>query len=574
MDGDRPASGDASNTSTDDAFVFPAEDTGEQDPNASLPTSGLKQRVVDAVNRYYETESDLDLPVPTREAIRDQYFEWSYLDRVTAIEHYWLNRPHAFASIVYDPEARAYRYLINEVGLDAFESYVRTDLTEVLRDVLLYREVDATSRERVFQDEVVALLAEYGDGLDATTLRKLQYYLQRDFVGYAELDPLMHDTHIEDISCVGPDLPVFVYHEHYRDLRTSLSFEDERLSTFVTRLAQRSGKHISMADPLVDGSLPDGSRIQLTLGTDVSARGSNFTVRKFAATPYTPVDLIELGTISLDMATYLWLAVQHEMDTLFVGGTASGKTTTMNASAFFVPPNSKVISIEDTREITLPHDNWIQSLTRDATGGEQTGIGMYRLLRAGLRQRPEYLLVGEIRTDPDVALTFFQAIASGHTGFSTFHADSVETAIDRLTNDPLAVPEQMVRALDVIVLQRQSFLGSRRVRRVNEVVELGVAETDTNTIEPRTIYRWDVSDDTFEQVNEPQLYHRIRDVRDWSAAHLEDEFETRRTLLQYLVESDVDDHRAIAGVLHTFVRDPESVVPELQAGTLDPTEYV
>ena len=522
MDGDRPVSGDASNTSTDDAFVFPAEDTGEQDPNASLPTSGLKQRVVDAVNRYYETESDLDLPVPTREAIRDQYFEWSYLDRVTAIEHYWLNRPHAFASIVYDPEARAYRYLINEVGLDAFESYVRTDLTEVLRDVLLYREVDATSRERVFQDEVVALLAEYGDGLDATTLRKLQYYLQRDFVGYAELDPLMHDTHIEDISCVGPDLPVFVYHEHYRDLRTSLSFEDERLSTFVTRLAQR----------------------------------------------------IELGTISLDMATYLWLAVQHEMDTLFVGGTASGKTTTMNASAFFVPPNSKVISIEDTREITLPHDNWIQSLTRDATGGEQTGIGMYRLLRAGLRQRPEYLLVGEIRTDPDVALTFFQAIASGHTGFSTFHADSVETAIDRLTNDPLAVPEQMVRALDVIVLQRQSFLGSRRVRRVNEVVELGVAETDTNTIEPRTIYRWDVSDDTFEQVNEPQLYHRIRDVRDWSAAHLEDEFETRRTLLQYLVESDVDDHRAIAGVLHTFVRDPESVVPELQAGTLDPTEYV
>ena len=128
MDGDRPASGDASNTSTDDAFVFPAEDTGEQDPNASLPTSGLKQRVVDAVSRYYETESDLDLPVPTREAIRDQYFEWSYLDRVTAIEHYWLNRPHAFASIVYDPEARAYRYLINEVGLDGGESRSTFDI--------------------------------------------------------------------------------------------------------------------------------------------------------------------------------------------------------------------------------------------------------------------------------------------------------------------------------------------------------------------------------------------------------------------------------------------------------------
>ncbi len=542
--------------------------------NAQLPVGRVQEAVIRDVSVSYRYAIENGLPTPETSELRESFFNWSYLDGVTEIEHYWLNRPYAFVSVVYDTEQREYRYMLNEVNLDAFEQYVRQDLKKVLRDILLYRDVDADTRTEAFNEEVVDILTEYGQNLTPATLQKLHYYLKRDFVGYGEIDPLMHDQHIEDISCVGPEVPVFVYHEDYRDLKTNRVFSEDRLTTFVTRMAQRSGKHISVANPLIDGSLPDGSRVQLTLGTDVSSRGSNFTVRKFAAVPYTPVDLINWGTLSVDMATYLWFAIENEVDTLYAGGTASGKTTTMNAASFFIPPNSKVISIEDTREITLPHDNWIQSVTREATGNERTGIGMYELLRSGLRQRPEYLLVGEIRTDPDVALTFFQAISSGHTGFTTFHADSIETTIDRLTNDPLAVPRQMVRALDLVVIQRQSFQGSRRVRRVSKLVELNVSETDPNEFVPRTIYQWDPTEDAFEQVNEPTLYQRIQEIRGWSKQRFEAEFELRRKLLSYLAESNVADYRAVAGVLRTYARDSETIVPELEAGTLDPREYV
>lgn len=558
----------------EEAFVFPEDrDEHRHEEAFDIPAGKVKEAVIEGAVAAFDTEEQTRLPTPGRTAIESSFFEWPSLENSSELEHYWVNRPYAFVSVLFDEEQRKYRYYVTEPHLDDFEQYVYKDLKAVIRDVLLYRDIEADDRERVFETEVTGLLADYGENLPAVSLRKLQYYLTRDFVGYAEIDPLMEDKQIEDISCVGPDRPVFIYHRKYRNLPTNLVFEEKRLGTTVTRLAQRSDKHISVADPLLDGSLPDGSRIQLTLGTDVSARGSNFTVRKFSEVPFTPVDLVDFGTMTLDMATYLWFAVENEADILFVGGTASGKTTSMNASSFFIPPASKVVSIEDTREITIPHDNWIQSITRESTGDSETGIDMYQLLNAGLRQRPEHLLVGEIRTDSEVALTFFQAISSGHAGYSTFHADGVRTTIDRLTSPPLSVPEQMVQALDIVVHQQQSFLGSRRVRRISQIVELGTADDDRDQLAPQPIYEWTPRQDQFTQTAESGLLERIRERRGWSNRRLNDEFELRRTILADLLNQDAT-HEQVAGVFYTYYRDAETVMEDLEEGNLNIDQYV
>lgn len=558
----------------EEAFIFPEEQDGPQaKESTNIPAGQVKQSVVDTVTAAFAEKTQGPLPTPERPAIEASFFDWPPLDHSSELEHYWVNRPYAFVSVLFDETDRRYRYHVTEPVLDDFEGYVYKDLKAVIRDVLLYRDIDDENREEIFETEVTDLLADYGENLPAVTLQKLQYYLTRDFVGYAEVDPLMEDPQIEDISCVGPGRPVFIYHRDYRNLATNIRFEEERLGTTVTRLAQRSDKHISVADPLLDGSLPDGSRIQLTLGTDVSARGSNFTIRKFSAVPFTPIDLVDFGTMTIEMATYLWFVVENEADILFIGGTASGKTTTMNASSFFIPPESKVVSIEDTREITIPHDNWIQSITRESTSSNETGIDMYQLLNAGLRQRPEHLLVGEIRTDTEVALTFFQAISSGHAGYSTFHADGVKATIDRLTSAPLSVPDQLVQALDIIVHQQQSFLGNRRVRRIDQIVELGADENDPDEIVQHPIYQWTPQDDRFNQTGESALLEEIRKRRGWSQRRLNDEFELRRTVLEELLEQDAD-HEQVTAVLYTYQRDTETVMEDLESGGLDLEKYV
>ena len=268
----------------------------------------------------------------------------------------------------------------------------------------------------------------------------------------------------------------------------------------------------------MDGTLPDGSRVQLTFGSDVSTRGSNFTIRKFANVPLTPVDLIETGTFSVEQMAYFWLAIENNRSLIFSGGTGSGKTTSMNAVSMFIPEDSKVVSIEDTREITLPHDNWIQSLTRESITSEGRGeVTMYQLLQAALRQRPEYLLVGEIRTEQDVAFTFFQAIGTGHTAYTTIHAESVEGVLNRLENDPLAVPVQMLLELDIVSIQKQTFKSGDRVRRNDGVTEIRAGDDAGESVRAIDVFQRDADTDTHRKVNKSAVLQDIADDRGWGA---------------------------------------------------------
>jgi flagellar protein FlaI len=411
------------------------------------------------------------------------------------------------------------------------------------------------------------VVADHAATVTPGTVQKLYYTFLRDYLGYGTIDPLMRDPAIEDISCDGEEIPVFVYHRGYRDLRTNVVFDRETLNSLAVRLAHRAGKHLSVSNPLVDASLADGSRIQLTLGGEISQRGTNFTVRKFSDVPMTPVDLIRAGTFSVEQMAYFWLAIENNMSLLFAGGTGSGKTTSLNAVSFFIPPDSKVVSIEDTREITLPHDNWVQSLTRDsATASGRGEVSTYALLQAALRQRPEYLLVGEIRTEQRVALTFFQAIGTGHTAYSTVHADTVASALARLRNPPLSVPGQLVQNLDILSIQRQTFLGEDRVRRNDAVAELVAGDGDG--VSTHTVFERDAERDSHERLATSRVMERVAKRRGWSAERVDRELDRRERVLRRLVEGEAD-YEQTARAVRAFARDPEGVLATLDAADLD-----
>ncbi|MFP4188865.1 MAG: type II/IV secretion system ATPase subunit, partial [Halobacteriales archaeon] len=397
---------------------------------------------------------------------------------------------------------------------------------------------------------------------------KILYYLKRDYIYDGKIDPIMRDPAIEDVSCDGDNTPIFVYHRDYRDLMSNIEFEKDELDSFVIKLAQKAGKHISVADPLVDASMPDGSRIQMTLGKEVTDRGSTFTIRLFQDEPFTPIDLINYNTFSLEQMAYLWTCIENNKSLIFAGGTASGKTTSMNAVTLFIPPKSKVISIEDTREVTLPHMNWIPSVTRDSFSDDGSGeVDMYELLRAALRQRPEYLVVGEVRGEE--ALTLFQAMSTGHTTYSTMHADSVDSAIHRLENPPISVPRSMLKALDIVSIQSQTFVGGERVRRNMKLVEIIGIDPKTRNIRTDDIFQWNAETDTFVRTGNSRALQNIKQSRGWTDEELERELDKRREVLQYMLDNEIDGYEDVSKIIQSFIIDPDRVLNQIREGEID-----
>ncbi|MEF8884298.1 MAG: type II/IV secretion system ATPase subunit [Haloarculaceae archaeon] len=473
------------------------------------------------------------------------------------VERYWLNAPFAYVSITYDAEADEHRYEVVEPGLDDVEADLLERLFRDVRDPLLYREEVAADSARALREELRKRLEEYGVDVPAESFYRLYYYLYRSFLGYGKLDPVMGDPGVEDISCDGPGLPVFVYHEDYTDVETNVAFESEELDDFVIHLAQRSGRHVSVSDPVVSTTLPDGSRIELALGEEVTPRGSAFTVRKYADEPFTPIDLLEYGTYDVSMLAFLWLAIENNKSLIFAGGTAAGKTTSMNAVSMFVPPRSKVVTIEDTRELSLYHDNWLSSVTRERMGTSGGDITMYDLLRSSLRHRPEYIVVGEVRGEE--AITLFQAMNTGHTTFSTMHADSVQTAINRLENEPINVPRPMVQSLDLLCVQVLTRSGGERVRRSRTVSEIEGIDQRTGELDYSNAYEWESDADTFRS-SSSDLLAEIREEQGWSQGELRRELRNRRRFLTYLWERDVSDYRRFTAMINKYYADPEEVV--------------
>ena len=404
-----------------------------------------------------------------------------------------------------------------------------------------------------------AVLAEDHETLTEYQVEKLLYYLKRDFIGYERIDPIKHDINVEDISCDGYESPVFVYHSEYEQIISNVFHGTEELDDFVVKLAQRSGKGISKRRPQVDATLPDGSRAQLTLGREVSDHGTNYTIRQFNDVPFTPVDLINWKTFSLDQMAFLWLCIENHKSLLFAGGTASGKTTSLNAVSLFIPSNSKIVSIEDTREVELPQRNWIASVTRPSFSDDDKGdIDEFDLLEAALRQRPDYIVMGEIRGEE--GRTAFQVMSTGHTTYTTFHADSVGEVLKRFTTQPINVSKTMFTALDLVSVQSSTRVQGRKVRRSKSLTEINHYDAENDEINVQDVYQWQAETDEFLKMGESNTLEEIMFDRGWNRETVDEELRKRRVVLAYLIDRGLNTYAQVAATFQAFINDPETIL--------------
>jgi flagellar protein FlaI len=488
-------------------------------------------------------------------------------ENIEVVELHPIKKPFSYVRITYDNLKHEYQYEVLEPTLSIEEKKIFEFLKETLiktMDMELTEFSDEEARDYL-RKNVERAIKDYSISLSDISKEKIMYYIIRDFLGYGRIDVLMYDPMIEDISCDAPRVPIYIYHRNYESLKTNISFSsEEELDSFVIQLAQKCGRHISIARPLMDATMPDGSRIQACLSREVSAMGSNFTIRRFREEPLTPSHLVEFNTISAEIAAYFWLAIENGASAVLAGGTASGKTTSLNALCLFIPPQMKIVSIEDTREINLPHPNWIASITREGTAesGEGSKVGMFDLLKAALRQRPEYILVGEIRGQEAVVL--FQAMATGHTVYSTMHADSIFSVVHRLEGDPINIPRIQLQALNIVAIQAMIRIGRKRVRRIKKVVEIVGIDPTTDDILTNEVFSWNPRKDSFDYYGKGHVLDTVAEQRNWTDKELNEEFNRRRDVIKWMVDRGIKNYIEVGEVIAAYYKDPDSVMKRVR----------
>ena len=483
-----------------------------------------------------------------------------------------VNPPYSYARISYNDRSKEYLYEVIEPQLSRHERELVTHLKDTLTRILGAEVANLSSADKraYLRGEVEQYLRTRQITLSPLSTERVVYYIQRDFVGYGPVDALILDPFVEDISCDGVEVPLFVFHGQYESVKTNVSFPDEdQLNSFIVSLGQRCGKAVSVSNPILDGTTPEGHRVQATYAREVTTRGASFTIRRFKEKPFTPVDLILTGSASEPMIAYFWLAAEQGESLIICGGPAAGKTSTLNAIALFIPPTSKIVSIEDTREVNLPHENWIPAATRSGTGdrgpdGKAAGeVDMFDLVRAALRQRPNYIIVGEVRGKE--TYTMFQAMATGHTTYSTMHADSVKSMVNRLENPPINTPRILLSALNNVIIQIQARTDKGVVRRLKQVLEIVGFEPETNELITNTVYEWDPGTDKFLFKGHSFLFDKIMDLKNYTHEEMDAEFNRRVAVIHYLVENRITDHRQLWRLVTAYYKDPHEVLARIGA---------
>jgi len=414
------------------------------------------------------------------------------------------------------------------------------------------------SAEMKLTKKISHLIKKYNLEIPSKNLSKITYYAIRDFIYLGKIEPLMRDHMVEEISCDGTNIPLYIWHREFESIPTNILFEtDKELNNFARKVSYVSGKHVSMANPIVDAALPDGSRINLTLGHEITKRGSTFTIRRFRADPITIVDLIKFQTMSSDIAAYLWYVAEKNSTMLVAGGTASGKTTALNALASFIRPGQKIVTIEDTQELNLPHENWIPAVSRqNFTDGQIGEINQYDLLRAALRQRPDIIIVGETRGRE--AYTLFQAMATGHGGFSSIHADSVEATLTRLASSPMDIPKTLIaNTLDLIYLQLKLRVKDKSVRRIIQISEIAGLDEKTGEIRTHEIFKWDPHTDTHTYGGDSIVLNKIKERHGESDEQINYELSKRKLAIEWMVKNNIREHKEVSNNIREFYADPE-----------------
>lgn len=490
-------------------------------------------------------------------------------------EVYPLLEPYSYAAITKDPDTQLLQYVVIEPTLLEHDKAQLKHLRELLieeLDVDLKAIETREGAEKFLKDKVNEIVKKYRIKIEKESLEKLSYFITRDFLHLGKIDPFMRDHLIEDISCDGVGVPIYIWHREYESIPTNIVFNDtEELDSVIIRLANKSGRHISIAQPVLDAGLPDGSRVQLTFGREITRKGSTFTIRKFRADPLTIPDLITFHTMTPEMAAYFWYAIENRHSVMVAGGIASGKTTLLNCLSMFIRPEMKIVSIEDTPELNIPHENWIQSVSRIGFGptageGGAGEVSLFDLLRAAMRQRPDYIIVGEVRGAE--AYTLFQAMATGHLGMCTIHAESVPAIIHRLESEPMNVARTLLTAMDMITIQARTRVGDLPARRTIQTSEMLGLDPHSKEILTNDVFRWDAKTDKFNFSGKSYLIEKIARSLGIEFSEAQNELMRRKTVLEWMAKQGIRRYKEVAGVIREYYATPDKVFERARMGVM------
>ncbi len=473
----------------------------------------------------------------------------------------------AYTQIGWDQRRGCYTYNVIQPTLSPrlkklFKKVKR--LLEEKLDVDLGKLKKTEARDYLHQQSL-QLLDYFEIRLTEDEKRILGYYIDRDFLGMGIIEPLMRDPNIEDISCDGVGIPLYIFHRNslLGSIPTNqIFYSSEDLDSYLIRLAQLCGQGISIIDPLLNGTLPGGSRIQGTLATDIARRGSNFSIRKFTKFPFTPTHLLQYGTVDIKTLALLWFTIDYGCSVLVSGGTATGKTVFLNVLSLFIKPEMKIVSIEDTAELRLPHPHWVPHVARvpiSTEAGKRRGeIDLFDLLKESLRQRPDYIIVGEVRGKE--AYVLFQQMATGHPSLATLHADTLEKLTNRLITPPISLPPSLLENLDLVVFLTKMKYKGRYVRKVKNIYEIVGYDMKDKKIKTNKIFQWDPIKDKINITNKSVVLQKIVKRTGLTEKKVIEELKRRMLVLYWLHEKNIADYRDVARVINLYYDFPERTI--------------
>ncbi len=460
-------------------------------------------------------------------------------------------------------------YFVSEAPLRPEEEVALERVKDILTKELDFPKLGEEEEVRkVLHESTLKILKKYrravGLGeVSGEQLERILYYIDRDLLGFGPLNVIMEDFKVEDVSCDGVNVPIYVWHRDFESMPTNISFYDrEALDDFIIHLAHKAGKHVSSAFPIVDAMIYGKHRLAATFREEISPRGSTFTIRKFRERPFSIIELIVSNVLNSEMGAYFWLLLENKANIMLIGATGSGKTTLLNALTTFIKPRMKIVTCEETAEINIPRENWVRFVTRESYGlgsSERGEVSLFELVRTSLRYRPDYLIVGEVRGEE--AFVLFQAIATGHGGLTTIHADDVETAVKRMMSPPMNIPETHLSLLDAMALvQRVQLKGKAQLygRRVRYIWELEDAH------KYRKIAEWDPVTDTFRVnfANSIQL-ESISLMTGTSRENIVLELWKRKELLEWMRTNNITDPEKVSSLILSYYADPDKLISEL-----------
>jgi flagellar protein FlaI len=478
-------------------------------------------------------------------------------------EFYPVNPPfgHVGLQIVDDEEGKL-QYYVLEPNLNEFEEEVISEIKEFIidnMDVPLEVLNDPVQMRDTLDEAINMVFKRYKNRITQDSHNKFHYFLARDFLGYGKINVLMDDPFIEDISCNGVDTPLYIWHTVHESMPCNLTYEQDELHNIVTRLVYKTGHQISVANPILEGTLPRGYRAHITLD-EVSKRGDTFTIRKFRSNPFTIIDQINQGTISTLMGAYFWTLIEFKRSVMVSGAVASGKTALLNSIGMFIKPDMKTVTIEETRELRL-HENWIPMITRPSFQPGVMEIGLYDLLRSALRQRPDYIIVGEVRGEE--TYTLFQSIAVGHGGLCSIHADTVDAIVKRLLTKPMNIPPMMLPLMNTMIQVRRVLVGDNVLRRVESVTEMGPSESDDEPASLIQRFKWDAKKDEFSynppKEDEYSVFSLICDIYQIPFEFMHEEMARKWAVLEWMRKLDVKNYNEIARIVRSYYLNPVDI---------------